>query len=546
MNRQRIVARHWIIVGLAVACEAGIPRVRSPPMSKASGRFVGAASLMAGLTLASRLLGLVRETLLGYYFGTSELLSAFRIAFQAPNLARRLFGEGALSSAMIPVLTRTLHERGEVESRRLVGSTLTVAFVVLLVLLIVVELILAAWRSLHDDPALRLTALMMPYMLLICLAAVASGVLNVRGHFAVPAAAPTILNVFSILALVVGGALGLSAVELMDWNCVSVLLAGVIQVVATAVALRLGGFFPVWGRVRNTPELRSILTLMGPMALGLSAVQINTLLDSLIAYLFVFDEHGQRIGTAVLGYAHFLYQLPLGVFGISLATAIFPVLSRKSSEGDKAGMADVFHRGVRTGQLIAIPSAVGLIFIATVLVATLYEHGGEFDTRSTERVSLALRMYCLGIPAYFLQHVLIRMYYALHDSRTPARIAVIMVGINVCLNLVLVFILEEAGLALSTSISATVQVVWLASGLRRLFPELSWRPLIAPMIRMAGSAACMAVVLGLVHLAGESLNLHKVVRLLVMLAGGIVAYFVCAWILGIAEIRAALGRDRNA
>lgn len=513
-------------------------------MGAGSGRFLGAASLMAGLTLVSRLLGLVRESLLSYYFGTSELLSAFRIAFQAPNLARRLFGEGALSSAMVPVLTRTLQERGEYESRRLVGSTLTALFLVLSILLVVVELGIGVWRLVHDDPALRLTAFMMPYMVLICVAAVASGVLNVRGHFGVPAAAPTILNIASIVVLFVGGAAGLDAATLMDWNCGSVLVAGVIQVAATGAVLHMIGFFPVWGRAWGDPQLRKIVTLMAPMALGLSAVQINTLLDSLIAYVLVIDEKGERIGAAVLGYAQFLYQLPLGVFGISLATALFPVLSRKAAEGDRAGMADVFERGVRAGQFIALPSAIGLVFIATPLVATLYEHGGEFDAKSTQRVAAALMFYSLGIPAYFFQHVLVRTYYALHDSRRPATIAVCMVVFNLSLNLMLVFIMQEAGLALSTSISATIQACWLASGVRKLFPELSWRRLVAPMIRLLLAAVCMAVALVVVGGVGESMRWHKAVRLVTMLGTGVASYFLAAWLLRVEELRTALERRR--
>lgn len=508
-------------------------------MGAGSGRFLGAATLMAGLTLVSRLLGLVREMMLSYYFGTSQLLSAFRIAFQAPNLARRLFGEGALSSAMIPVLTRTLKDRGELESRRLIGSTLTASLAILMALTLLVELVIAVWRIVHDDPALRLTAFMMPYMVMICTSAVASGVLNVREHFAVPAAAPTILNIASILALALGGAAGLSAAALMDWNCASVLIAGAIQVAATGLALHMVGFFPVWGRGWRDPQLRAIIALMAPMALGLSAVQINTLLDSLIAYIFVLDEKGERVGAAVLGYAQFLYQLPLGVFGISLATALFPLLSRKEAEGDRAGMAEVFHRGIRAGQFIALPSAVGLIFIATPLIATLYEHGGEFDARSTYRVALALTYYAIGIPAYFFQHVLVRTYYALHNSRKPATISLWMVGLNLSLNLVLVFVLQEAGLALSTSIAAIVQAFWLAKDLRKLFPELSWRPLLDPLMRLLFAAAVMAIALVVVRLAGEALHWHKALRLASMLAAGVATYFLAAWLLRVEELRPA-------
>lgn len=511
-------------------------------MAQTGSRFLGAAGLMAGLTFLSRLLGLVRETLLSYYFGTSELLSAFRIAFQAPNLARRLFGEGALSSAMVPVLTKTLHERGDVEARRMVGSTLTATLVVLTVLLAVVELGIGAWRLIDDDPALRLTAIMMPYMVLICLAAVASGVLNVRGHFAVPAAAPTILNIASILAMVAGAAIGLGSASLMDWNCYSVLLAGIVQLAATAIALKMAGFSPIWGRAWNDPEVRQVARLMGPMALGLSAVQINTLFDSLIAYVFVTNDAGERVGTAVLGFAQFLYQLPLGVFGISLATALFPVLARKAAEGDRIGMAGIFERGVRSGQFIALPSAVGLIFIATPLVSTLYEHGGEFDAESTRRVASALVFYSLGIPAYFLQHVLVRSYYALHDSRTPAKIAICMVIFNLCMNLMLVFVMEEQGLALSTSISATVQACWLGIGLRRLFPEIQWSKLVWPMVQLLLATLAMAIVLRVVGRWSEAAELHKSLRVATMLGAGVGAYFAAAWMLGVGELRSALRR----
>lgn len=510
---------------------------------RSSGRFIGAAWLIAALTLVSRLLGVLREYIFSHYFGTGELLSAFRIAFQAPNLARRLFGEGALSSAMIPVLTRSIQECGEESSRRFVGTLLTVLFAGLCAAVIAIELVIGMWRFAHDDPALQLTGLMMPYMVLICTSAVASGVLNVRGHFSVPAAAPTILNVVMIVALL-GGArgLGLGDGHLMKLTCWAVLVAGLIQILATGVALRLAGFFPLFGGTWRDPQLSAVFALMAPMAFGLSAVQINTLMDSLIAYLFVIDEHGERVGTAVLGYAQFLYQLPLGVFGISLATAIFPVLSAKYAAGDRLGMGEVFERGVRTGQFIALPSAVGLAFVATPLVATLYQHGGEFDASSTARVAPALVYYALGIPAYFLQHVVIRAFYALHDSRTPARIAAIMVALNLAANLVLVFVMEERGLALSTSVCATIQVTWLAVRLRKPFPEIPWLRIGGGVGRMALAAAAMALALLAVKIGGEWLHWHKTVRLVSLLVTGVAIYGLAAFALRIDELRAVLRR----
>ncbi len=507
-------------------------------MARGSARFVVSASLIAGLTLASRLLGLVRESLFSYYFSTGELLSAFRIAFQAPNLARRLFGEGALSSAMIPVLTESLQQRGEEESRRLVGRLLTVLAAILAAAVVVIELVLWVWRWIADDPALRLTALLMPYMALICTAAVASGVLHVRRHFAVPAAAPTLLNVAMIAALL-GGTLffGLDDPALMNWTCVSVLVAGVLQVLLTAVALKRAAFFPRFGWAWRDPQLRRVLALMGPMALGLSAVQINTLLDSVIAYLFI-TENGERVGPAVLGYAQFLYQLPLGVAGISLATAIFPELSSKAAAGDTAGMAAVFERGLRVSLFIALPAAVGLIFVAEPLVATLYQRG-EFDAADTTRVARTLVLYSLGIPAYFAQHIVVRTFYALHDSRTPARIAVMMVALDLALNLVLVFVMEERGLALATAICATVQVVYLLLKLGPKVREIRWLALARGVLRTLLATAAMGTTLAMLSWSGIGAGAAGV-QLTVMVLGGMGVYGLFAFILNRDELRTVL------
>jgi len=514
---------------------AANPIVRS---MATSGRFLPSAWLIAALTFASRLLGLVRESLFSYYFSTSELLSAFRIAFQAPNLARRLFGEGALSSAMIPVLTESIQQRGEEASRRFVGTILTLLAWVLVLAVIGVEIVIAVWRMVQDDPALQLTALLMPYMVLICTAAVAGGVLNVRQHFAIPAAAPTILNVAMIVALLGGALLGdLTRPSLMNWVCGGVLLGGVFQLVITGAALRRVSFFPIFGGTWRDSQVRRVFALMAPMALGLSAVQINTLLDNVIAYLFVF-EGGERVGPAVLGYAQFLYQLPLGVFGISLATAIFPLLSTKAAQGDRAGMAEVLERGVRMSLFIALPSSIGLIFVAHPLVATLYQRG-EFDAADTQRVAATLVYYSLGIAAYFTQHIVVRTFYALQDSRNPARISLYMVALNLLLNLSLVFVMQERGLALSTSVCATVQIVWLLARLRRALPEVGWARMWLALSRTVLATAAMAVPLWILTASGLSLNRltgKSALQLLILVVIGVAVYLLAARILRIEEL----------
>jgi putative peptidoglycan lipid II flippase len=519
-----------------------------------SGRFIPTARLIATLTFGSRVLGLVRECVFSHYFGTSEVLSAFRIAFMAPNLARRLFGEGALSSATIPVLTETLETRGEDSSRRFVGTLLMLLVIVLGLLVVAVEVVIAVWRALRDDPALELAALLMPYMVLICTVAVASGVLNVRRHFATPAASPMILNV-AIISGAVGGAVwaGLTGIELMYVICGSVLLAGVVQLLATGAALRAVSFFPIFGRRWRDPQVRVVIALMGPMVLGLSAVQINSLVDYLIAYLFI-TEDGQRVGPAVLGYAQYLYQLPLGVFGIALATAIFPVLSQKAAERDPAGLGEVFGRGIRLSLFIAMPASVGLMFVAQPLVATLYEHGAS-DAAATRRIAGTLFFYSLGLVAYFAQHILVRTFYAMHNSKTPARVALCMVGVNFAMNLSLVFVLEERGLALATALCAALQVVWLSRRLAGEIPEIGWRNIGAGAFRMLLATGFMAAVLWVLAssavawpmpVSGGPRTAHAI-RLVALVFVGVISYALAARCLKIEELSAVLrfGRERR-
>ena len=516
-------------------------RLKSPTSlssAKSSSRFLAATALISGLTLLSRLLGVFREALLAYYFGTAELLSAYRIAFQVPNLARRLFGEGALSSAMVPVLTETLHQDGEESARRFVGSVLSALGAFLIGVVFVAELVLVVWRWFADDLSLQLTAITLPYAAMICTAAVAGGVLNVRRHFAIPAAAPTLLNVVMLAAMVGGAWLGFRDLALMHMQCWSVLVAGVLQLLVTLAALYWIGFFPKFAFAWRDPRLRAVLTLMAPMALGLSAVQINTLLDSVIAYLFIVVD-GERQGTAALGFAQTLYQLPLGVFGISFATAIFPELATKAAKGDRRGLVEVFERGLRMSLFVALPSCVGLILVARPLVRALFERG-DFNAAQTDRVVPTLIYFSLGMAAYFAQHIVIRTFYALQDTRTPARIAALMVLLNLSMNLVLVFVMEERGLALATSVCAFVQIGWLLVILRRRLPELMLWSLAGKMWKVLLATAAMTAALLVARqlpFPADGSQTWNLAELGVLVSVGLGAYFAAAKLLRLDELR---------
>lgn len=511
------------------------------PMPR-SGRFISAAWLIATLTLGSRILGLLRECIFSYYFSTTELLSAFRIAFMAPNLARRLFGEGALSSAMIPVLTDSLEKDGVEPARRLVGSLLSILAIVLVALILIVEAVISIWRNIRDDAALELAAILMPYLGLICMVAIVSSVLHVRGHFATPAAVPMILNLGLIGAILFAAMdANASSLQLMYAACGGVLVAGAIQLLAVSVALRAKYFSPIFGGAWRDPQIRRVGTLMGPMVLGLAAVQINSLVDYLIAYWYVSID-GQRGGPAILGYAQYLYQLPLGVFGIAIATAIFPVLAQRASANDRSGVAETFARGIRLSLFLALPASVGLLFVAHPLVATLYERG-KFDAADTQRVAMTLFFYAIGVGGYFAQHILVRTFYALQDSKTPARVSLVMVGVNFAMNMALVFVMEERGLALATAVCGLTQAAWLARGLAILLPEISWRPIIAGVLRLLWATTLMAGVLAALtwHPAARSLySGSTLLELVVLVAGGVTTYVIAGKVLRINELRSVL------
>jgi putative peptidoglycan lipid II flippase len=509
-------------------------------------RLVSSVRLIAAFTLLSRVLGLARESVFGYLFGAGAAISAFRIAFMVPNLARRLFGEGALSLSVIPVLTDVLRNDGAVAARRLVGGVVTMLIGLLTALVVVAEIGLVIARWWRPDHALDLTITLLPYMILICVAALLGGVLNVLGRFGVPAFAPVLLNVAIIVAAwIASRGMGLSDRAAMMTVSLAVLGAGVAQLLLVLAALRRVGFVPVpaldWGDAR----VARIIRLMAPMVLGLSVVQINSLTDYLIAYVVVTVD-GVRIGPAVLGYAQYVYQLPLGVFGIALATAIFPVLAECKAAGDRQRLAAVFTRGLKLSMFIALPACAGLLVVADVLVSALFERGA-FGPSDTVRVSGTLMCYSLGMAAYFSQHVVVRTFYALEDSRTPSRVAMVIVVLNLSLNLALVFRFEERGLATATAVTAFVQVSWLLRRLRPLLPEVDWRSIGRSVFQAA--IACLAMTAALVALrhpaiAEGLLGGRPIPRLAVMVPLGVGVFAGAARLMRMEELGALVGRAR--
>lgn len=433
-------------------------------------RFVRSARVIALLTLASRILGVAREITYSHFFGASPILSAYRVAFQVPNLARRLFGEGALTSSFIPVFTRHRADEGDESAQRLAGGVITMVTALLTAALIVIEVGLLIARVFTWNPTLAMTAILMPYMVLICLTALFGGMLNALDRFIAPALSPTILNIVLIATAWLGGWWWHLAPPVhLELIAYSVLFAGVLQLALQVGWLRRIGFWPRLNLNWRQNHVRQVITLMTPMVLGMSAVQVNTLADTLIALLLVPDGRG----PAILGFSQYLYMLPLGIFGTALATAIFPMLARHAAEKDKSNFVDAVERGLRATLFITLPAGVGLMLIARPAVRLLFEHG-EFTPSDTDRVVRSLLCYSTAIWAYSVQHILIRAFYSLQDSRAPYRIAVAMVALNLVLNLSLVGAFQESGVAAATAICAVIQVVLLTVTLRSRMGTFPW------------------------------------------------------------------------
>jgi len=504
------------------------------------------ARLISGLTLVSRVLGLVRDMTCSAVCGAGPAWSAFWIAFQVPNLFRRLFGEGALSAAAIPVLTEKLSRDGLDAVDNLSGRLLGLLLVLLTAICVVAEVVvIGLWWAYRTSPhaslTLSLTAVTLPFMVLICAAALLGGLQNVLGRFGPWAAAPVILNLFMIAGAWWGKAIAPDhAIFVL---AVAVVLSGVMQVAWMWGGLRRSNLRLRLSLDRHDPAIRRISLTMLPMVAGMSAVQLNTLVDSLIAGWFVPGF----VGPAILSFAQRLYQFPLGVFAIALATAVFPTLSRHAADNDLAGLGRTLSKGIRVATFEGLPCLLGLILVREPLVRALFERGRFAESPdAAERVALALSLYALGVWAYGVNHLVVRAYYALGDVKTPLKVSLRNVVLNLVLNLLLVQTpLRESGLALATSICAVVQVAALLWRFERRIGHLEWRPILDSTLRAAVATAVMGAGVVLVNRACPA-GLSNVIRLVVVAVSGAAVFLAAGWVVRSPELQEMIPRRRKA
>ena len=490
----------------------------------------------AGTTL-SRLLGLVRDVVIAHGFGAGAGADAFFVAFRIPNFLRRLFAEGAFSQAFVPVLTEFKTERGEAETRELVGATagaLGCVLVCVTVLGVVAAnaLVWAFAPGFASDEArgpltgemLRIT---FPYLLFISLTALAAGVLNTYGRFAIPAVTPVLLNVALIVAaLLIAPRLDQPVLGLA-WG---VLAGGVAQLLLQLPFLAALGML-TWPKLLRAHEgVRRIVRLMIPALFGVSVSQINLLVDTIIASFLVTGS------VSWLYYYDRLVEFPLGVFGIALATVILPGLSGQYVEGRRAEFSATLDWALRLVVLIGLPAFLGLALLAEPMLTTVFQYGA-FDAYGVEMAARSLVAYSFGLLGFIGVKVLAPGYFARQDTKAPVRIAAVAMVANIGLNLALVGPLAHAGLALATSLAAFLNAGLLLRGLLRdgvYAPTAGWGTFV---LRIAIALSAMAAVLlytrGDISGWGEADAFGRAARLLgtVVLGGGV--YAAALLILGI-------------
>ena len=412
------------------------------------------SSVVVGvMTMISRVLGLIRDVVVAGYFGASGASDAFFVAFKIPNFLRRLFAEGAFAQAFVPVLSEYRTQRDLDAVRLLVAKTAGSLGSVLLVVTLLgsvgsplLAMLFAPGFYMSGSPSYDLAAEMLritfPYLMLISLTAFAGAILNSYQRFAVPAFTPVLLNLCLIGSAVYLSPLFDPPIMALAWG---VLMAGAVQLIFQMPFLARLRLLPMPQSGWKDEGVRRILRLMLPALFGVSVAQINLLLDTVLASFL------QTGSVSWLYYSDRLAELPLGVFGIAIATVILPSLSRKHAEKSGEQFAQMLDWAVRMVLLIGLPAALALILLAEPLLTTLF-HYGQMSDRDVEMAAMSLRAYGVGLLAFMLIKVLAPGYFSRQDTKTPVKIAVKAMVANMVFNLMLIVPLAHAGLALATAL----------------------------------------------------------------------------------------------
>jgi putative peptidoglycan lipid II flippase len=515
-----------------------------------SERLAKSAGLIGLATLASRVLGLVRDQAQAYFFGTTWQADAFVVATRIPSLLRDLFAEGAMSAAFVPTLTRTLARDGRDAAWRLGSQVINGLLVVTGALVLLGVVFAAPLTTLFAEEyakipgklelTIALTRINMPFLVLIAVAAAFMGMLNALRRFFVPATSPAMFNVVFILATVTlvpaFRAIGVEPVMALS---IGMLGGGLAQMLSQWPLLRREGYRHQWRLNPRDPALHEVLVLMGPGTIGVAAAQINLLVNTWLAT----PVDG---AAASLRFAFQLMYLPIGIFGVSVATATIPDLARQAADGAHEAMVTTVSWAIRLMIVLSVPATVGLIVLAGPIIELVYQRG-HFDAQSTLMTAGALAFYAPGILGYSIVKIVSPSFYSLREARTPVLVSIATVAINLGLNLWLNSIYSFRGLALGTAVSANVNAALLLYLLARRLGGGDFPRILTTFLKACAASAVMGVAAWqaqawLQTVFGEPSLWHRLVRVGGAIGVALAVLAAAAHLLRMEEFRVAMAR----
>jgi len=488
--------------------------------------IIKSAGIIGFATVISRVLGFVRDIIIAKFFGTAKYAEAFVVAFRIPNMLRDLIGEGATNAAFVPVLSEYAVKKKE-EFWELANVILNLLLIALSVITIagvlasplIVRLIAPGFLGDPEKFAItvKLTRLMFPYILLIGLTAYTMGVLNSLKHFSMPAFGPCLLNIAIIICAIIWGesVMGLAS---------GVLIGGVLQLGVQIPVLYKKGFKFSFTRKLNHPAANKIGILLLPRILGSCVYQVNLFINTILASLSGIVGLG---GVAALYYANRIFQFPLAIFGIAIAQAVLPTMSREALEIDSDKLKKTLSFSLRVINFIIVPASIGLIVMAVPITRTLFERG-KFDRYSTLITADALVFYSIGLFSYSGIKVLVSCFYSLKDTLTPVKIASISLLLNVILSLVLMFPLKIGGLALSASVAGIFNFSALFYALRKKIGCLDGRRILNSFLKVTIAGMVMAFA---IYICAFKIGLN----LFIVIFIAIVSYSIATFIFDVKE-----------
>lgn len=504
--------------------------------------IVKSAAIVSLGIMTSRILGFVRDVFMAYFFGTKIVAQAFVMAFTIPNMLRQLVGEGAVNTVLVPVLTEYREKKEKAEFFRFANVLFNLFFVILLVItafgiLIAPVLIRILAPGFITDPiklslTIELSRILFPYVLVIGLVAYCTGVLNTFGHFAAPAYASTLLNAVVVVTMLIF----FRSFEI-NHLVLAILIGGVVEILFLMFPLlRKGPFFNFKEGLFHEGA-KKVGRLLVPRLAGAGMYQVNILVDRILASLEFIVGKG---AVAAMYYGNRLFQLPLSLFGVALATAALPTLSSLAAKRDMEKLKESISFSIRNMFFLSAPASIGLMVLAKPIIKVIYERG-EFTAAATAMTSSVLFFYSMGVVAYGGVMILVSAFYAMQDTLTPVKTAFVALLLNIALNLIFMVPLKAGGLALATSIVGYVNFVFLFNIIQRRIGLFDKKELSNSFFKITASSVIMGIAAYILSaVTNWGCGIRDALSLILIIIASIGAYLLASFVLKVEEMRMIL------